>query len=118
MSGKLAGVARISVNGMLLESMPGAEIDLGGKEREQKVGRKVYGYMEKAIAATMTCTIVWKNGTPIEDIRNITEGLIVFEADIGVTYQIANAVLLKPPKFNDENGEWDLEFGGDTAEPQ
>lgn len=115
---KILGIARIKVNGELLESMPGAELDMGGFAREQKSGFKVYGFTEKVMPSKLTCKIVWKFETPIEDLRTMVDGLITFEGDIGVTYQIANAVLLNPPKGADEKGEVDLEFGGDAAEKQ
>jgi len=115
---KIAGIVRIKANGLLLESKPGATLDLGGKERELKAGHRVYGFTEKVVPAMCTCTVYWKAGTPLETLREMTEGLITFEADIGETYQISNATLTKTLKVKDETGEVDLEFGGDAAEFQ
>ncbi len=112
---KLAGIARISANSELLESLPGAELDLGGTERELKSGHRVYGSTEKIIPSTLTATIVWKNGTPIEDMRNFVDGVIIFEADIGESYSMENATITKTVKVKDESGEVTLEFGGDPA---
>ena len=64
---KITGIARIKVNGELLESMPGAELDLGGYERTESVGHRVYGYTEKVMPSVLTCTFPWKAGAPIED---------------------------------------------------
>lgn len=118
MAGKISGIARIKMDGELLESLPGAELDLGGVEREMKTGHRVYGYTEKVMPSVLTCSIVWKNETPIEDIRKLTDGLILFESDNGITYKVSNAVCTKTVKVKDESGEVALEFGGDPAEPQ
>lgn len=115
---KLAGIARIKVNGELLQSLPGAELDLGGFERELKSGYAVYGHTEKVMPSVLTCTIVWGNATPIEDLRNAVDSTITFEADIGVTYKVSNAVCTKTVKVKDESGEVTLEFGGDPAKKQ
>ena len=113
---RISGIARISVDGELLESLPGAELELGGKERELKSGHRVYGHTEKVVPSMLKCTIVWKNETPLETLRNLVDGLIIFESDNGKSYQMANAVILKPPTVKDENGEVPREFGGDPAE--
>lgn len=115
---KITGIARIKVDGELLESIPGAELDLGGYERELKSGHRVYGYTEKVKPSDLQCTIVWKNVTPLEDLRNTVDGLITFESDVGKTYQIENAVILETPKVKDESGECPLHFGGDPAKEQ
>lgn len=114
----ITGIVRIKINGELLESKPGAELELGGKERELRSGHRVYGYTEKVVPSMLTCTVYWKAGTPIETWRNLTDGLVTFESDVGETYQINNATLLKTPKVKDESGEVDLEIGGDAAEKQ
>ena len=115
---KLAGIARIKVNGELLQSLPGASLDLGGFERELKSGHAVYGHTEKVMPAMVTCTIVWANATPIEDLRNAVDSTITFEADNGITYKISNAVCTKTVKVKDGDGEVELEFGGDPAKKQ
>jgi len=118
MSAKIAGIARIKVDGALLASMPGAELDLGGVERPEVTGHRVYGFTEKIMPSVLTCTIAWKFETPIEALRNLTEGLILFEADIGVTYKISNAWCSATVKVKDESGEITLEFKGDAAKQQ
>lgn len=115
---KIAGIARIKANGELLESLPGAELDIGGFERELKSGHAVYGHVEKVMPSSVTCTIVWKFETPVEKLRDMVDGVILYEADNGVTYKISNAVLTKTIKLKDESGEVTLEFGGDPAKKQ
>lgn len=116
----ITGIVRIKVNGELLESKPEAELELGGKERELKSGHRVYGYTEKVVPSMLKCTIYWKAGTQalLETLRNLTDGLVTFESDVGETYQINNATLLKTPTVKGGDGEADLEIGGDPAEKQ
>lgn len=116
MAGKISGIARIKVDGELLESLPGAELDLGGFERELKSGHRVYGHTEKIVPSMLTCTIVWKNETPLETLRDTIGGVITFESDNGKKYKCSNMALLKTIKVKDESGEVPLEFGGDPAD--
>lgn len=115
MAGKIAGKVFIRMDGELLESLPDASLEFGGDEVEQVMGsNKILGYREKLVASMITCKFAWKAGAPIEKVRNMREGIVQFEADIGETYQIANACCSKPPKV--ENGEIEVEFQGDKAE--
>lgn len=118
MSEKITGIARIKVDGALIESMPGAEIDLGGVEREARTGHRVYGFTEKIMPGSLTCTIVHKASTPLEALRTLTEGLILFETDTGITWKMSNAFCSKTVKVKDESGEVTLEFQGDAAKEQ
>jgi hypothetical protein len=112
---KINGIVRIMVDGNLLESKDGAELDLGGEERTLETGFQVYGFTEKIMPSGLTCEIVWKAGTPIEVLRAIVDGVINFEGDNGITYTCDGMVLLKPPKL--KGPLIPLEFGGNPATP-
>lgn len=115
---KISGKVYIRMDGELLESMPEAELELGGDEAEVVAGsNKIVGYREKVVPAMLTCKFVWKAGAPIEKVRNLREGILQFESDVGETYQIANAVCTKTPKISVPDGTIDVEFQGDKAEP-
>lgn len=114
----ITGIARIKVDGELLESLPGAELDLGGYEAEAVTGHAVYGPREKVMPSVLTCTIAWKFETPIEKLRRLRNGVILFEADVGTTYRVNNAFTAKTVKVKDETGEITLEFQGEPAEQQ
>lgn len=115
---KITGIARIKMDGELLESMPGAELDLGGFEREEKTGHRLYGYTEKLMPAVLTCQIPWKAGAPIEAIRSLTDGVVLFESDAGETYKFSNAFTSSTVKVKDEDGMVDVEIKGDPAKLQ
>jgi hypothetical protein len=116
MSGLINGIVKIKVDAELLESKPGAELDLGGEERELRTGWKVYGFTRKIVASGLKATFYWKPGSPVEKIRKLTAGTVTFEGDAGDIYEVTNAVTLKTLKIKDETGEVDVEIGGDPAE--
>jgi hypothetical protein len=119
MSAPILGIARIKVNGELLESMPGASMQMGGLVvKEVKVGHRPYGPVYEYRPGKLSCTIVAKEATPIEDIRKLFQGLILFEGDNSITYKCSNAYLMGDPKLKDGDGEIELEFEGDEWKRQ
>lgn len=119
MSGRILGIARIKVDGELLESLPGAELTFGGEVvNEVKSGFDVYGSTYKVEPGRVKCTIVWKNETPIEMLRTLFQGTVLWEGDHGVTYKISNASIMGSLVAKDESGEVDLELVGKPAVKQ
>lgn len=112
---KITGIVRLTMNGELLESLPEAELDLGGEEKESVSGHRVYGTRSKIMPSKLTCTVVWKNGSPIEDLRNFTDGTGIFQSDNGEAYTIDNLTRTAIPKVKGGSGEVDFEFEGDPA---
>lgn len=115
---QLTGIAFIKVDGVMLQSKPGAKLKLGGRKREPKVGHKVYGYTESTEAAELDVTIYHSAATDVEALRNATAAVVLFETDTGVTYQISNAFLMESPELTDGEGEMSLKMQGDPAEQQ
>lgn len=111
----LTGIARITVDGELLESLPEAKLMLGGKGREGKTGHKFYGHTEKIVLASVECKIVHHVGTPVQKLRDSIDMVILFECDSGVTYKVGNAYLKDPPDLSDGSGEMTLNFEGEEA---
>jgi hypothetical protein len=118
MSKKRLGKAFIKVDGKLLESMPGAKIDIGGPVRNPVVGNtQVHGFAESVKESTMECEISVGTDTSLDALRKIEDATITFEADTGQTYVIRNAWLTEPPVVTDgEGGKVPLKFAGPPAE--
>lgn len=114
---KITGVVRITINGELLESLPEAELDLGGDANESVTGHRRYGHRSKVMPSKLTCTIVWKAGSPIKDLRELVDGTGVFESDVGEAYTVDNLTIMNPPVLKGGSGEVPLEFEGDPAKP-
>ena len=105
MAGKHLGKAYIKMDGALLESMPGATLDLGGDERTPLIGANaVLGYTVKPHPAKLDCKIALGTATKLEDFRTATNVTITFEADTGQTWNMANAVCMNPPVVGDGDG--------------
>lgn len=105
MAGKHLGKAYIKQDGALLETMPGATLDLGGDERQPLLGANaVLGYTEKPKPAMLDCKIALGLLTKLEDFRLATNVTITFEADTGQTWNMANAWLVEPPVVSDGDG--------------
>lgn len=115
---QLTGIAFIKIDGELTQSKPGAKIKLGGYKRTPAVGHKVYGFHEAVEPAEVELSVVHSAATPVEDWRDKTAAVIIFETDTGVTYQVSNAFIMDTPELTDGEGELTLKFAGDPAEQQ
>lgn len=118
MAGKHLGKAYIKMDGKLLESMPGATLDLGGVERQPLIGSNaVLGYSEKPKPAMLDCKIALGIPTALEDFRTATDVTITFEADTGQTWNMPNAWLVEPPVVSDgDGGHIPLKFAAAQAD--
>lgn len=112
---QITGVVRITIDGELLESLPDAELDLGGDSTKSVMGHKRYGHTVEVMPSKLTCTIVWKSITPLEKLRGLIDGTAIFESDAGMSYTVDNCTLTKPPVLKGGSGEVPLEFEGDPA---
>ncbi len=116
--GQRLGKAFIKVDGKLLESLPGAKIDIGGVERTPVVGAtSVHGYAEKLKPATVECEISVSKDTSLADLAKIADATITFECDTGQTYVVRNAFVTDTLQATAEDGgKVPLKFSGPPAE--
>ena len=112
------GKAYIKMDGALLETLPGAKLDLGGVTREPVIGNnKVLGYAEKPKESMLECEIAVGRATDLEQFRQATDVTVTFEADTGQVWSIRNAWLVDPPQVSDsEGGKVPLKFAGPPAD--
>lgn len=112
------GKAFIKVDGDLLESMPGAKIDIGGNKRDPVVGsHTVYGYAEQVQPARVEVEISVGPNTSLAKLRDITDATITFECDTGQVYIVRNAWLSETLTVTEgEGGKVPLVFVGPPAE--
>ncbi len=116
--GMRLGIAKVKVDGELLESLPGAKIDLGGTEREPVVGSfSVHGYVEKIKPALVECEISVGEGTDVKKLTDLVDATVQFECDTGQTYVVNNAFSTLTGVITEgEGGKVPLAFSGDPAE--
>ena len=115
MAQQLTGIAFVKVDGELLQSKPGAKINLGGFKNTPQTGHRVYGFTQEVVAAELECTLVHSFSTPVEDLRSKTDSVVQFETDTGKTYQINGAFIMETLELTDGEGELTLKFAGDPA---
>ncbi|MDP1534172.1 MAG: phage tail tube protein [Rubrivivax sp.] len=112
------GKAFIKADGKLLETMPGAKIDIGGVTRNTVVGANaVHGYAEQTKQSRLECEVSVGADTSLEEIAKIADATVTFECDTGQTYIMRNAWLVDPPVMTEgEGGRVPLVFEGAAAE--
>lgn len=112
------GRAFIKVNGGLLESLPGASIDIGGVKRNVVKGNSVHGFAEEAMESMVECELsIDKNSRP-HDWAKWADVSITFECDTGQVFVVRNAFLTETPKLTaGEGGKVPLKFAGPPADP-
>lgn len=108
------GIVKIYVGSTLHESMPGAELDLGGYEREMMVGHAVYGHKEKLMQSVCTFTLAHTK-LSLDVLRATVDDTLRFECDSGVTYLVSKACVTKTLKVKGEDGTTEVEMQGAPA---
>lgn len=118
MGGMTHSMAYIKTDGALLNSMPGAKLDLGGKTREPVIGGNgILGYAEKIKPSSLECEISLSQGTSLAALQKIVNATVTYEADTGQTYVIRNAFVTETLSVTaGEGGKVALKFSGDPAE--
>lgn len=112
------GSALITADGLVLETLPGASIDIGGKERKPVVGsNSVHGFAEVTKEAMVECEISVGPETSLEQIRSMTDVTINFQCDTGQAYIVRNAFVVDTLKLTEgEGGKVPIKFAGPPAE--
>lgn len=116
--GQRLGRAFIKWDGKLLETLPGAKIDIGGVDRDTVTGSNaVLGYSEKTKPATLECEISLGTQTRLADFAAITNATITFECDTGQHYVMRNAWLTESPNATEgDGGKVPLKFASTPAQ--
>lgn len=118
MSMQRLGKAYIKVDGGLLESLPGAKIDIGGVTRNTVVGSNaVHGYAEQLKPAEVDCEISVGPDTSLAAMSAWNDVTVTFECDTGQVYVVRNAWLVDTLVLTEgEGGKVPLKFNGPPAE--
>jgi hypothetical protein len=116
--GKKLGKAWIKVDGKLLETLPGAKLDIGGDERGTVVGANtVQGYFETPKPSRLECEISVGKHTRLAEMRAWNNVTISFECDTGQQYVVQGAWMTNTPEMTaSEGGKIPMTFEGPPAE--
>lgn len=117
MGNRVMGKAQIKANGSLLETHPGASLDIGGPTRATVSGANaIHGYQETVAPSKLECEISVKEGTSLVAIRNWSDVTFTFEADTGQTWVVSNGWSTTPPTATDNDGKAKIVIEGPPAE--
>lgn len=118
MAGMTHSKAWIKANGRLLQTLPGAKLDIGGNERAPVMGsNSIHGYSETLKPSMLTCELSLSEGVSLSELKDITGATVTYEADTGQTWVMRNAFVAKTLNITaGEGGKVALEFQGDPAE--
>lgn len=85
------GKAKIRFGSSLLETMPGATLDLGGVARTTQTGANaVLGFTETPKPSRLEATVSLARGTSAKDL-NLDDVNFTFEGDTGQVWAVRNA---------------------------
>jgi uncharacterized repeat protein (TIGR04076 family) len=114
---RYVGRVAIRVNGITLDSRPGAIINLGGTQRNAVVNDINMGFSEENKPSQIDCEVSIKEGDSFDFLRNMTEATCVFECDTGQQYVVRNAYTANPLELSgNEGGRVKLSIMGEPAE--
>lgn len=117
MSNRVMGRAQIKANGQMLDSHPGAALDLGGVMRESVIGANgVHGFKESIKQSKLEVEISVKPGTSLAEIQRWDDITTTFEADTGQTYVQSNAWVTDTLSLTDNDGKAKVVIEGPPAE--
>lgn len=108
------GRVTVRANGVVLDSKPGATLDLGGIARAEVVNEQNMGFSETKRPSRIECVVAMKVGDSIEPLRNITDSTAVFECDTGQQYVIKGVYTVETLTLSSEGTK--LVLAGEPAE--
>lgn len=115
---QLLGKALIKADGELLETLPGAKLDMGGVTRTPHAhDTGNVHFAEQTKEAMVECEVSVTPGLSLDKFRKMTDVTIQFLADTGQSYIVRNAFCVDPPVVTaGEGGKVPLKFAGPAAE--
>lgn len=117
MSNRVMGKALIKVDGKVLDTLPGASLDIGGETRETVTGaNKVLGFKSSPRPSKLECEIAIKNRTSAAEIARWTDVTVTFEADTGQAFVIPGGWVTEPPQITENEGKAKITIEGPPAE--
>lgn len=116
MSGDVAGVYKVSLDGIDYRTKPGVSFDPGGEEgTSHYASGKRTGVSTRPIGSSIECVFELMADTDRRAIRKF-KGPITVENDLGQVWNIANGSCIKSVTIKDDGGGIACRFEGDEAQ--
>jgi hypothetical protein len=117
MSNRVQGRFLIKANGQMLETLPGASLDIGGVGRKTMVGANaVLGFSEEIRQSKVECEIAVKAQTSLAEIGRWSDITVTVESDTGQTWVVSHGWVIDPPTTTDNDGKAKVTIEGPPAE--
>jgi hypothetical protein len=115
---KIFGRAQIIIDGQFYDSLPGAQLEVGGLRNVSRSFTNSIKYSQNLQPARVLCSVPVTEETSLVALAQIAEAEIQFIADTGRSYIVRNAVQTGAVTVSDgdSGGVAPLEFSGDAAE--
>lgn len=110
---QVTGTVFVLIDGALLQSKPGASIEMGGFNRTAVMANGVViGFSEEPVEATISATLAHTFGLKINSIRDFKDGTLVFTTDTGTIYVVSGAFASTTGTLTGGEGDYEVEFKG------
>lgn len=115
---KLLGRARIVIDGQFYDTLPGAQLEVGGVRNVSRAFTNGIKYSQNYQPSRVICSVPVTEDTSILALAQMTEVEIHFNSDAGKSYIVRNGVQVGAVTVadGDSGGVAPLEFSGDPAE--
>lgn len=114
---RVAGQAKVKIDGDVLDTDGTSTLDLGGPNREAVKGDYQAGsFRESTEPSQLETTILVKAGTSLAALRLIDNATVTLEDDVGHTFIMRNAYVMKVDSYNVSEGKAKVTMGGPPAE--
>lgn len=110
---KAVGIAIVYANGKTYRTKPGAKYNSGGFNRTLLVGDgQINSYTELPVPSMISGEFTCTSTTDIQELNDLVNATIIFAADTGQKYTVAEAVCSKPVELTAGEGALAFEFQG------
>ncbi|MEX2450909.1 MAG: phage tail tube protein [Rhodospirillales bacterium] len=114
---KRLGKAVIKVNGQVLESMPGATLNVGGTTRGERVTHDKVHFSESLAHGELSMEVLYAATTDLAALGKMDDVTMTFECDTGQSFIGNHWWLAQPPELSDgPDSRVSLVFRGNPAE--
>jgi hypothetical protein len=112
---QVTGIVRVKINGTLHRTKTGEVLNFGGRTRTAQMGHSLYGFSEEFTPSVITVTIAHTADLDVSELRDLVDGVVQYETDTGITFQVDGAFTSTPPELTGGEGDLTVEITGNPA---
>lgn len=113
---QIYGRAQVTVDGTLLRTVQGVQLDTGGVKNTSRPAANEINYSQELVPSKLQCKVQVAAGDSLDDFQNMIGVTINVDFDSGQSYVINGGWRTDTPVVTDGQGECTLNFEGPPAE--